>query len=209
VTPRRSLPSPPPDDATRLAAGELLAAASGSPRPAPHLVAVRGPAAGARLALHDGAVLGRARTAPVRLADAAASRRHLRFRVRRGVVAVEDLGSKNGVTVNGEPLGPASRALGAGDRIALGDSVLELELPAAPPARGVPEALGAAALEAAGAGTGADEPPGAAAETAPADAVTDLAAPSAAPRALPPRRLALLAASAALLAAAAALGLAA
>jgi pSer/pThr/pTyr-binding forkhead associated (FHA) protein len=135
-------------------------------------------------------VLGRARAAPVRLADPAASRRHLRFRVRQGDVAVEDLGSKNGVTVNGEPLGPASRPLGAGDRIALGESVLELELPAVTS----PTRVEAVPPEPARA-----EPP-----------LAEPTAPGSAPRALPPRWLAaLLAAAAALLATAAALGLAA
>ena len=63
------------------------------------------------------------------------SRRHLSVQVRGGVVAVEDLGSRAGTTVNGEPVA-GSRTLALGDVIAV-DDVLFLHHRAAPRAQRV------------------------------------------------------------------------
>jgi hypothetical protein len=68
----------------------------------------------------SGAVLGRSRDADIVLADPNVSRRHAEIRpAGRGRWTVTDLGSTNGVKVNGQPI-TGDAALEAGDRIALG-----------------------------------------------------------------------------------------
>lgn len=70
--------------------------------------------------------IGRAEGNTVRLTERNVSRRHARLsRDASGDLVVEDLGSYNGVRVNDAPIdGP--RRLAAGDRIGVGDYVLEL-----------------------------------------------------------------------------------
>jgi ABC-type multidrug transport system ATPase subunit len=72
-----------------------------------------------------GLTVGRGADNDVVLDDARASRRHVH--IRRGddaVYVVEDLGSRHGTLVNGEPLQSASRSLINGDQIVIGDSSL-------------------------------------------------------------------------------------
>jgi len=90
------------------------------------LVVLEGPSAGVKLPLHDGAVLGRARRAELRIDDPLASRRHVRFTYRECRWTVADLASKNGFTVNGQPP-EALAALSPGDRLGLGATVLTFE----------------------------------------------------------------------------------
>ena len=90
------------------------------------LVVLGGPSAGRELPLRDGAVLGRARRAELRIDDPLASRRHVRFSYREGRWTVADLASKNGLTINGDhPEAPAT--LSPGDRLALGATVLAFQ----------------------------------------------------------------------------------
>jgi hypothetical protein len=63
-------------------------------------------------------VLGRGHEADVRIADASVSRRHAEVRYDGERVLVEDLGSTNGTSVNGERIARAT--LVAGDRLTLG-----------------------------------------------------------------------------------------
>ena len=63
-------------------------------------------------------VVGRGSDSDVRIGDARLSRRHARFSVRGDVVVVEDLGSKNGVRINGELAEEAE--VGPHDRLTLG-----------------------------------------------------------------------------------------
>jgi hypothetical protein len=115
------------EEGTRAAAGALLreAAAGAAPPAGAHLVVLSGPAAGARHALGEEQTLGRGRTASIAIADARASRVHARIRVGAAGTTVEDLGSKNGVRVNGVRIdGP--RALRPGDELAIGDTELAL-----------------------------------------------------------------------------------
>ncbi len=66
-----------------------------------------------------GATLGRSRDCDVVLADSNVSRRHAEIRPQGAGWVVEDLGSTNGVRVNGQPAsGPT--AVAGGDRIELG-----------------------------------------------------------------------------------------
>jgi predicted component of type VI protein secretion system len=113
-------------EATRVLAGALLAGGAAD-WPGPRLVAVTGPARGARLPLRHGAVLGRSRRAELRLGDPAASRLHLRFTIGDSGAAVEDMGSRNGATINGFPLAPGAAPLAAGDEIGVGESILRVE----------------------------------------------------------------------------------
>ena len=68
----------------------------------------------------SGAVIGRSRDADIVLSDPNVSRRHAEIRpAGRGRWTVSDLGSTNGVKVNGKPV-TGDAPLTAGDRIALG-----------------------------------------------------------------------------------------
>jgi len=74
-----------------------------------------------------GATIGRSRSCDVVLDDANVSRQHAEVRPRGGGWFVADLGSTNGVAVNGARIEQA-HALRPGDRIELGTSVLTFEL---------------------------------------------------------------------------------
>jgi len=75
----------------------------------------------------SGATLGRSRSCDVVLDDANVSRQHAEVRPRGGGWFVADLGSTNGVSVNGTRIEQA-HALRPGDRIELGTTVLTFEL---------------------------------------------------------------------------------
>jgi hypothetical protein len=75
----------------------------------------------------SGAVLGRSRDCDVVIEDANVSRRHAEIRPSGGSWIVVDLGSTNGVRVNGRRIeGPQS--LRSGDRVELGTSQLTFEV---------------------------------------------------------------------------------
>jgi len=75
----------------------------------------------------QGATIGRSRSCDIVLDDANVSRQHAEVRPRGGGWFVADLGSTNGVAVNGARIEQA-HALRPGDRIELGTSVLTFEL---------------------------------------------------------------------------------
>ena len=70
-------------------------------------------------------VVGRAPTCDIVVPSARASRMHARLRVAEHRVSIEDLGSGNGVLVNGRRIN-GECGLAAGDRIGIGDDELEL-----------------------------------------------------------------------------------
>jgi pSer/pThr/pTyr-binding forkhead associated (FHA) protein len=74
-------------------------------------------------------LVGRSANCQVTLDDPLVSREHARFRIRDASAVVEDLGSRNGVQVNGTPVsGPT--AVKNGDRVRIGTQELVfLELP--------------------------------------------------------------------------------
>lgn len=78
--------------------------------------------------------IGRGSDCDVVLADAHASRRHARLEVRGGVIVLADLGSTNGLRVNGHRVREV--VLGVGDRIELGQTVLRVVEPEPPAAGG-------------------------------------------------------------------------
>lgn len=91
----------------------------------PALQVESGPDRGKLLRLPAGPplVVGRGDDCDLRLRDADTSRQHLQLRRRQGELLAEDLRSKNGVLVNGEPL-QEQRALVDGDELTLGNTVL-------------------------------------------------------------------------------------
>jgi pSer/pThr/pTyr-binding forkhead associated (FHA) protein len=119
--------------ATRIDAGALLrrAAAGGGAQAGPHLV-VREPRALERVvALTGDCTVGRGREVALRLADPSASRLHLRLQVDAAGASVVDLGSRNGLRVNG---GRARglRRLRSGDRLEVGETLLRYVDPLQP-----------------------------------------------------------------------------
>ncbi|HSO29299.1 MAG TPA: DUF3662 and FHA domain-containing protein [Candidatus Sulfomarinibacteraceae bacterium] len=85
---------------------------------------LREPHARSRTVKVEGAtvVIGRSGTSDLVLADVRASRRHARLTVRDGHLVLTDLGSTNGTRVNGRSVREV--AVGEGDEIRIGDSVL-------------------------------------------------------------------------------------
>jgi hypothetical protein len=74
-----------------------------------------------RYALHDGVnIIGRERSADVRLEPTGVSRRHARITVTNDRAVIEDLGSTNGTVVGGRPASPPIE-LEDGDAIRAGD----------------------------------------------------------------------------------------
>ena len=69
--------------------------------------------------------LGRASDNGLVLGDARVSRHHARLQARRGTLVFTDLGSTNGSRVNGVRVDEC--ALGIGDRLLVGDTVLVVE----------------------------------------------------------------------------------
>ncbi len=70
--------------------------------------------------------IGRAPDNDLVLGDGRVSRHHGRIGGRLGTLVYTDLGSTNGSRVNGEPV--IEVVLGAGDRILVGDTTLEVRL---------------------------------------------------------------------------------
>ncbi|MEA2496764.1 MAG: hypothetical protein QOJ29_4675 [Thermoleophilaceae bacterium] len=89
------------------------------------LFVVEGPDAGRSFSLAAESVIGRDPTAAVHLTDEEVSRRHAIISLGEGLATVEDLGSVNGThTDAGQVVGEA--AVRAGDRIRVGQTVMEL-----------------------------------------------------------------------------------
>jgi hypothetical protein len=75
----------------------------------------------------SGGTLGRSRDCEIVLDDVGISRRHAEIRPSRGGWTIEDLGSTNGVVVNGHEIRGA-QALQPGDRVELGSTEIVFEL---------------------------------------------------------------------------------
>jgi transcriptional regulator with PAS, ATPase and Fis domain len=65
-------------------------------------------------------VIGRGADADVVVEDRQVSRRHARLRLSAGVLAIEDLGSRNGTLVNGNAVRKATVRIGTGDAVEVG-----------------------------------------------------------------------------------------
>jgi S-DNA-T family DNA segregation ATPase FtsK/SpoIIIE len=98
---------------------------------APGLIERTGPHAGARHAIGVGLhVLGRGQGASIELDDPDVSRSHAQVEITPDRIVVEDLGSKNGVYVDGARL-EGKRRLSHGDRFDIGGITLEVDHPGA------------------------------------------------------------------------------
>ncbi|HEY8582954.1 MAG TPA: DUF3662 and FHA domain-containing protein [Capillimicrobium sp.] len=75
-----------------------------------------------------GAVLGRSRDCDITVDDANVSRRHAEVRPGPQGWTVADLGSTNGVRVNGRPVGRSPHPLQSGDRVELGTQMVTFEI---------------------------------------------------------------------------------
>jgi hypothetical protein len=119
----------PQAEGTRAAARALLrdAAAGGTPVAGPRLVVLTGPAAGSRHPLGAEQTLGRGRGAAIRIPDPQASRVHARVRLEAAGATIEDLGSKNGVRVNGVRIDGGPCPLGPADELGIGETALAVE----------------------------------------------------------------------------------
>jgi two-component system, cell cycle response regulator len=107
-------------DETRQAAAQAL-----RERYRPGLVVLRGPDIGKRGRLEGGAIVGRDPQAAFCLNDPGVSWHHARFEDRGDGWAVVDLGSTNGVKINGTSFDES--LLVAGDKVVLGHTVLRFE----------------------------------------------------------------------------------
>jgi pSer/pThr/pTyr-binding forkhead associated (FHA) protein len=119
--------------ATRIDAGMVLrrAVAGETARAGPHLV-VREPRAVERVvALTGDCTVGRGREVALRLSDPSASRLHLRLRIDEAGASVVDLGSRNGLRVNGGRARGARR-LRSGDLLEVGETLLRYVDPLEP-----------------------------------------------------------------------------
>ncbi|MBI5496616.1 MAG: protein kinase [Deltaproteobacteria bacterium] len=116
---------------TLMALDALLAAPAESPRPAaaaagPRLVVESGRMVGTVLSVPEGElIIGRMPGCGLVLDDARASRRHAVVARRGAFLEVRDLGSRNGVLLNGHPVQTAP--LAEGDRVTVGDTVMRVE----------------------------------------------------------------------------------
>ncbi|MFJ3636833.1 FHA domain-containing protein [Streptomyces sp. NPDC090112] len=146
---RRVLGEPP------LVDGAVLAL--GAPQPdvlpedgmgAAQLHVVAGPDAGGVHLLHGGQItVGRSSEADVPLDDPDVSRLHCAVTViRDGRVAVADLDSTNGTTLDGDPVGGQPVALPAGALLRVGESTLRLAPPSPAPLSVTPDLEGHLAL---------------------------------------------------------------
>ena len=98
---------------------------------APGFVVVEGATRGTRWEVREGnVVIGRALGLEFRLRAAGVSRRHIEVRREGAHIAVRDLGSKNGSAVDGVALEGGWVTIRHGQRVTLGDAVLELDDPA-------------------------------------------------------------------------------
>lgn len=141
--------------ATRALAGALVRCAlrGEGARAVPHLVVLAPGRAERAVPLPPELTLGRGPGVALALPDPGASRRHARLRLdAAGAAVVEDLGSKNGLLVNGRRVRGGAAPLRDGDELTVGATVLRYVDPLAagspepaPPGGAGPPAEGAAA----------------------------------------------------------------
>src|SRR5918999_910537 len=97
----------------------------------PALVVRGGPSAGERIEVAGETELGRA-SSPGLQEDAEISRQHALVRSGDAGLEIEDAGSSNGTFVNEERI-TGARKLSHGDRVRIGQTILEVDAAAAPP----------------------------------------------------------------------------
>ena len=120
----------PSRERTAILALKLLRSvrANASPPSTQRVTFLHGPESGQAIPLPEfpaRVVLGRAEDAEIRLSDADASREHAELQIQFDRVVLVDLGSKNGLTINGERA--TERRLNDRDEIRIGSTVLVFE----------------------------------------------------------------------------------
>jgi pSer/pThr/pTyr-binding forkhead associated (FHA) protein len=90
---------------------------------------LEGPMSGVQFELDKEVIfVGRSPGNDIRIRDNAVSRRHIKIFSVESCYFIEDLKTKNGTTINGEPLDPGfARLISENDRIKLGSTVIRLE----------------------------------------------------------------------------------
>ncbi|GAB4211064.1 MAG: GGDEF domain-containing protein [Sandaracinaceae bacterium] len=106
---------------------EAITPRAGLRRDRPRLVVVSGEGVGLAYPVVDGAVIGRAHDAAIRIPSDDVSRAHARLLVQGEHTFVEDLGSMNGTLVNGEAIAHRT-PLRDGDKLHVGTTVLRFAL---------------------------------------------------------------------------------
>jgi hypothetical protein len=101
------------------AATALVRALFGREEPSPLVLGLDLAATGRPL------TIGRSSSCDISIGEPTVSRRHAQLRFRDGSWIVQDLGSRNGLTVNGRPVGRC--AVGPGDVLGLGMALVELD----------------------------------------------------------------------------------
>jgi pSer/pThr/pTyr-binding forkhead associated (FHA) protein len=89
------------------------------------LVVIEGMDVGREFEIAGVLTVGRDHSVGLVLEDQEVSRRHASLAAEGDAVAVEDLGSKNGTYVNGEPISE-KHILGVGEKLRIGTTVLQL-----------------------------------------------------------------------------------
>ncbi|WP_437747506.1 sigma 54-interacting transcriptional regulator [Sorangium sp. So ce302] len=162
--PRRQAASPPsaePSPTAAEVATELDAAESPpserTPQGQASLIVRAGDGAARVIDLTDGDVVavGRAPESTVCVDDARVSRNHARVARRGQTVALVDLGSRNGTSVNGAVVRGAERALAGGDVIRIGPAEIVVAIAAPAPVEAAPPGAAPEALEGPPSGAGA------------------------------------------------------
>ena len=102
-----------------------------------YLDIVAGPAAGTGHMIDGTATVGRGRSADLVIDDPTVSREHASLSVEGMTLVIQDLGSSNGVLVNGSRIEDARR-LGAGDLIQLGATEIKIRLETTEPDESTP-----------------------------------------------------------------------
>ena len=98
---------------------------------------VGGPAAGTGHMIDGSVTVGRGRSADLVVDDPTVSREHASLSIQGTTLVIQDLGSSNGVLVNGSRIEDARR-LGAGDLIQLGATEIEVRLETTEPDESTP-----------------------------------------------------------------------
>ncbi len=122
----------PAGGATRLDAGALLRRAEdGAVLAGPHLLVLEPGAPERLVGLTSDCTVGRGLEAALRLSDPSASRLHLRLRLDGAGASAEDLGSRNGLSINGGRA-RGQRRLRSGDELEVGETRLRYVDPLEP-----------------------------------------------------------------------------
>ncbi len=98
--------------------------------PVPVLNVLEGPLTGKTYEVTAaGLCIGREPTCEIVVTDAGVSRQHARVLLHNGMVWVQDVGSRNGVFVNGNRV-PDHKQIKSGDKVSVGISVFQLAMQA-------------------------------------------------------------------------------